>query len=383
MKKFLARIVIAALIAAFQAALNPVCAAELPKPVAAVWNKLYETMERTIDLKDRHESLPDSAWIGADKTSNAKKIDELLDRAMELLLTSEVNEARIEMRKLQETIPAMRRTVEEYRNKRLSAPVKTKLPYVVKTVKDYDDLIAETEEEIANATKAVAGVRSRITDNLRSYNLRLDDDQLDVLLTSVVGDDLLKNAVIFENVRTVTMKLMELAGANRDDMAIARRYYGMYVVLIDVLIHTQNEFIRRIDEGYIPRIGRIGESVRRSLEEARTALAGRGFSETQRKILNANIESNTFTLRAAKLYEELLGRQRSQLVLCLHGLERDRRVAKNTYDTVRHSSDLSEMIQSGLKLFDALIALQIPEIQTFENAGVRREFEELTRRLRE
>ena len=60
-----------------------------------------------------------------------------------------------------------------------------------------------------------------------------------------------------------------------------------------------------------------------------------------------------------------------------------RRVAKNTYDTVRHSSDLSEMIQSGLKLFDALIALQIPEIQTFENAGVRREFEELTRRLRE
>ena len=41
------------------------------------------------------------------------------------------------------------------------------------------------------------------------------------------------------------------------------------------------------------------------------------------------------------------------------------------------------MIQSGLKLFDALIALQIPEIQTFENAGVRREFEELTRRLRE
>jgi hypothetical protein len=382
-KKFLARIVIAALIAAFQAALNPVCAAELPKPVAAVWNKLYETMERTIDLKDRHESLPDSAWIGADKTSNAKKIDELLDRAMELLLTSEVNEARIEMRKLQETIPAMRRTVEEYRNKRLSAPVKTKLPYVVKTVKDYDDLIAETEEEIANATKAVAGVRSRITDNLRSYNLRLDDDQLDVLLTSVVGDDLLKNAVIFENVRTVTMKLMELAGANRDDMAIARRYYGMYVVLIDVLIHTQNEFIRRIDEGYIPRIGRIGESVRQSLEEARTALAGRGFSETQRKILNANIESNTFTLRAAKLYEELLGRQRSQLVLCLHGLERDRRVAKNTYDTVRHSSDLSEMIQSGLKLFDALIALQIPEIQTFENAGVRREFEELTRRLRE
>lgn len=383
MKKILLQIVIAASIVAFQAALNPVCAAELPKPVAAVWNKLYETMERTIDLKDRHESLPDSAWIGADKTSNAKKIDELLDRAMELLLTSEVNEARIEMRKLQETIPAMRRTVEEYRNKRLSAPVKTKLPYVVKTVKDYDDLIAETEEEIANATKAVAGVRSRITDNLRSYNLRLDDDQLDVLLTSVVGDDLLKNAVIFENVRTVTMKLMELAGANRDDMAIARRYYGMYVVLIDVLIHTQNEFIRRIDEGYIPRIGRIGESVRQSLEEARTALAGRGFSETQRKILNANVESNTFTLRAAKLYEELLGRQRSQLVLCLHGLERDRRVAKNTYDTVRHSSDLSEMIQSGLKLFDALIALQIPEIQTFENAGVRREFEELTRRLRE
>ena len=120
-----------------------------------------------------------------------------------------------------------------------------------------------------------------------------------------------------------------------------------------------------------------------SLEEAWTVLAGRGFSETQRKILSANVESNTFTLRAAKLYEELLGRQRSQLVLCVHGLERDRRVAKNTYDTVRHSSDLSAMIQSGLKLFDTLIALQIPEIQTFENAGVRREFEELTRRLRE
>jgi hypothetical protein len=358
-------------------------AAELPEPVAGIWNSLYETMERTIGLRDRHETLPESSWFGADRTSNEKKIDELLDRAMELLLTSGVNEQRLKMRELQAKIPKMRRSVEEYRNKRLSAPKTTKLPWIVKTVKDYDGMIADAEERIADTAARIAGIRGKIAENLASYNLNLDEGQLDVLLTSVVGDDLLKNAVVFENVRAVTTKLMELAGENRDDMATARRYYGMYVVLIDVLIHTQNEFIRRIDGEYVPRIRDIRDSVRKSLEEGQAALARQGFSETQRKVLGTNVESNSLTLRAAKLYEDLLSRQRSRLVLCLHGLERDREVAKNTYDTVRHSSDLSGLIQSGLKLFDTLIALQVPEIQTFENAGIRREFEELTRRLRE
>ena len=78
--------------------------------------------------------------------------------------------------------------------------------------------------------------------------MKLTDQQAEVLFSSVVGDSLLKNAVIFENVKGVTQQIAELMAQNKADTTVARKYYGMYVTLIDVLLDSQYGFIDKIVE---------------------------------------------------------------------------------------------------------------------------------------
>jgi len=93
----------------------------------------------------------------------------------------------------------------------------------------------------------------------RALGLQRDDRQIDVLLSSVTGDDLLQNAVVFSNVRAMVEKLAELSREDRDNLEINRRYSGLYLVLNDLLIHTQEELVRKIDGEYKPRLGEIGK----------------------------------------------------------------------------------------------------------------------------
>ena len=58
-------------------------------------------------------------------------------------------------------------------------------------------------------------------------------------------------------------------------------------------------------------------------------------------------------------------------------------MAVNTYSTVQHISDMDTVIHSGLQLFDVLATMQLPEIQIFDNSGVRKEFDEITKRLQQ
>ena len=88
------------------------------------------------------------------------------------------------------------------------------------------------------------------------------------------------------------------------------------------------------------------------------------------------------TLRVAGLYVQLLDSQRKGILDHLIALQRNRDLAENTYRTVRSSGDLRNLIRSGLELFDSIHALSMPEMLPFENEAIRREFEEINKRLK-
>jgi len=58
-------------------------------------------------------------------------------------------------------------------------------------------------------------------------------------------------------------------------------------------------------------------------------------------------------------------------------------VAENTYKTVSLSSAVSGMIREGVDSFEALINLQMPDIQTFESREIQGELSRLTQRMGE
>ena len=355
----------------------------LPGAVASGWDKLTNTLGQALTLRDKQDSLPNNSWLPfrEDKQSNAKKINALLDTALSILVNGEAAEVRKTASAIRDSIAKQKAELDELRNKRITAPESSSLPWKL-TKSKADDRIKRLQEEIADSEEALSTINAKLTEALGKIGLELDETQTDILLNSVTGDDLLNNAVVFSNVKAVVEKLEELAQNDTNTLEITRRYTGMYLVLNDLLIHTQEELVRKIDGGYKPRLNEIIKEADTLRKDALARSNQSMYSPEQRKGFAANAQSNAMTIQVAKLYIELLDSQRAGTMSSLKGLRLNRDLAENTYKTVRSSGELRGLIHSGLKLFDAVDTLKMPELKVFESSVMRMEFEEINRRLK-
>lgn len=359
----------------------PVSQDTLPDYLAESWGKLTGTLAEALSLRDEQETLPESAWFGSDKDSNEKKINKLLDTALDILVQGRAGEMRNEAAALRSELSDLRQEADRLRNQRITAPESSMLPWK-KTRAKVDERLKELDQEIRSKETALASLNGQLADALREMGLELDQAQIDVLLSSVTGDDLLRNTVVFANVKSVVEKLEVLAQNDQNDLEISRRYTGMYLVLNDLLIHTQEELVRKIDGEYKPRLADLIKEAEALRTEAQNRSRQKGYTEAQQRSFALNAESNAMTARVARLYVELLDSQRKGILENLQGLRRNRDLAENTYRTVRSSGDLRNLIHSGLALFDSIHALSMPQLQPFESEAMRREFEEINKRLK-
>ena len=355
----------------------------LPPAVAESWGRLTGTLGDTLTLRDKQETLPRSTWIPfrEDQKSNGKKIDALLDKAVSILINGEAGDIRREASKLRDTITKQKTELDDLRNKRITAPEKSSLPWKLTKAKA-DERIARLQEEIADTEGRLGAVTSKLTDALKAIGLELDDAQTDVLLNSVTGDDLMQNTIVFSNVKAVVAKLEELAQNDTNTLEITRRYTGMYLVLNDLLIYTQEELVRKIDGEYKAQLKAIIAEADALRKDALARSNQNIYSVEQRKGFAANAQSNALTIQVANLYMELLDSQKAGAMESLKSLRLNRDLAENTYKTVRSSGELRGLIHTGLKVFDAVGALKMPELKVFESGAMRLEFEEINRRLR-
>lgn len=355
----------------------------LPGAIASGWDKLTGTLSEALNLRDKQDKLPGTSWIPfmEDKNSNAKKINELLDTALSILVNGEASDVRKTATAIHESLNNQKKELDELRNKRITAPESSRLPWKLTKAKA-DERIAELQEEIADSEEALVVINTKLTEALRKIGLELDEKQTEILLNSVTGNDLLDNAIVFDNVKIVVAKLEELAQNDTNTLEITRRYTGMYLVLNDLLLHTQEELVRKIDKEYKPKLNEIITEADNLRKDALAKSNQDVYSKEQRKGFAANAQSNAMTIQVAKLYAELLDSQRAGTMSVIKSLRLNRDLAENTYKTVRSSGELRGLIHSGLKLIDTTGNLKMPELKVFESGVMRVEFEEINRRLK-
>ncbi|MBQ6112938.1 MAG: hypothetical protein IJL10_01615 [Synergistaceae bacterium] len=356
---------------------------KLPANLAGKWNKLTGELNDALTLRDKQETLPASTWIpfAEDKESNGRKINALLDQALEILSEGEAGSARTQAVNLRNRIAILRKELYEIRNQRIDAPENTYL-FWRSTKPKIDTRISQIEAEISKSEAELKSLHSNLSSELRKTGLELTDTQADILLNSVTGEDILQNTVIFENVKAVVSKLEELSRNDTNTLDITRRYTGMYLVLNDILIHTQEELVNRMDSSYKPKLKEIISEAESLKKQALSKSNDKTYTSAQRKSFAQNAKSNAMTIEAARLYGELIDSQKRAIMNSIAGLKRNRDLAENTYRTVRSSSELRGLIHSGLNAFDAVGNLSMPELKIFENLEMRAEFDEINRRLR-
>lgn len=377
MKKKVFLIVAAAVMISFTSPAN----AELQKNLAKRWDDLTELLDDAATLRDKRERLPDKSLLGSDKRKTDVKINKTLAKVREILLSSDGQKLIKRVDQIRERLAELPQEIEEYRNKRISAPISSYNPLTT-TVEGYDEKISKAESDIERLNNELSEIHLELAEELRGWGLQLTDGQAKTIFSTVIGESVVENATIYHNVNDVTEQLASLMGQDKGDMGTARRYYAMHLTLIDLLIDTQNSYIAQIDGEWLPQVKQVSEAAQTSKSEANKGLKRSDYTESQKKILRSNISTNELTIQAAEQYKKLLLQQKSAAQKSLTLLNRDREIAMNTYDTVQHVSDISDVIKASLKASDLIATMQPPEIRAFDDTGLREQMDEITKRLR-
>jgi hypothetical protein len=340
---------------------------------ARLWDDLIPRLDEILDLRDRHAQLPSWSWIGEDQQSNQEDMDGLFDQAAQVLIGD--NPYRQQLRAIASASAQRRALIAELKRAKLTAPEGSVWR---KTVRDIDDEIAHHQAFIDEQQKESARLRQQFAAELKRLGLNIDEGQLEFLLSTVVGDDVVDMASAFEQVRGLTEQLETLTTDSHEDIHAARRYYGMYMVLLQLLDQMHGNLISRIDADYLPRIRAIDQRARTLNQQTR-----RLQSQQPSVVLQANLQAQQLTLEAAARYSDYLQRQQQQVRQSRARLARDLAVAENTYETVKVSGDLVTLMKDSHRLLDTLFSLQVPSLRAFENLDMQREFKRLTESLKQ
>ncbi len=346
---------------------------------AEIWDKVTPTLNRVLDIEEENETLPDSAWLRRDKTDNQGKINTLLDEAIGILSISETSTIRKQIRNIEKDIRGLKQTISKYRQAQISAPIRSKWKT---TVSDYEEKIDQLTKLIQQRHEQIEELKTKFSQELTERGLHISKEQLDVLLSSVVGDDIIQSSVVYDNVKKISQQLMVLTKNSGEDIEISQRYYGMYTVLLKTLLHMQVTFTKNIDAKYLPKISQIVDEINVINETTRNLLSGE-VDKNHRLHLMANIGAQKLTLQTAEVYKKHLNRQRDKVDIAKNKTESDLQIAQNTYRTVRVSGELINLLRTSQKSFDTLLNIQVPDLLVFESLQMKQEFAILTQKLAE
>ena len=357
--------------------------------VDELWEKMLPKFRSALKLKDKQDTLPDSSLFHDDKKSNQNEINQLLDEAVRILVISDTQTYRRQIDSLEKDIQEAKKKIVEYEEKRISAPSdKPAWKAWENSKEDYAGKIEDQKERIAKDENDIESVKGLLRNELQQLGLDVNSEQVDFLLSTIVGENVIQVIVAFNNVKALTVQLEHLMVQSGENIETARRYYGMYTVLLEILDRMYHQVIQDIDRKYIPQIvggkddqGKKLEGIipkTEKLMKETNRLLQKDSSAKNREVLAANVRAQKLTLEAGKLYRSYLEEQRSDLSAAKQKLAPDLAAAKNTYETVKVSSELVAMMKSGQNLFDTLKSLQVPELRVFENLEMKKEFQKLT-----
>jgi len=334
-----------------------------------IWPDVLEKLDDALELNTKIDAAPESAWFSADKNSLSKKQFDIFSVIEALFENPAISKNRKNIEKLNKKVKKERKKIALLREKR-----------IVSIGDDKQDLDDDIKKALANILAYEENINFQKDDlriRLQGMGLSLSNKQIDVLLSRVDSDDIIKMSMVYDVLADITKQLMELTQEFNEDINQARKYYGMHVVLLKMVITMQDSYINKIENAYLPKIAKIRDETLQVNQESKSLLRSEK-NASQQRVLRNNIKAQQLTLKVAKLYSQQLQKQKKKVVSAMIKAQKDYRVAKNTFDTVKLSAELIRLMKTNQASFNALMNIQIPEIVPFKNLEMQKKFEELS-----
>ncbi len=353
----------------------------LMRAIDGILNTVAEQRAEAKKLPAKDEFLVTPLWTET-REDREDRIRKLLDATLGIVTDAPVVEVQKRIEQHRRNIRDLEASIVTLKEKQITAPKDAMLPGVLTdTVDSLDAKIADYKGRIAGNEAAIAAAKGEIADALVKSGVDLAPDQLDLLLGGVLSGDLVRLVATFHAAKLIDGQLAKLMTATAENPGAARKYFAMHAALFALLVHAQDSTISKIDTQYMPKLDAILKDIADA--RARTLELMRAENRPdQKRALDANRDSQKLAEEAARGYRRYLSQQREQIVAARARAVHDLRIADNTFDTVEASLELRTLMRDSSTSFEAIQKLEAPTFeQIFKNEELRREFENLTRKL--
>ncbi|HIO91910.1 MAG TPA: hypothetical protein EYG68_03590 [Leucothrix mucor] len=342
---------------------------EKKEHIRAVWSDVLGDLDTALKLNTEIDAAPDSKFFGDDKKSLGEDQMDVFKTIEALLSSPAISKNRDVIDALKQRIREKKNDIAGYMEKRIVADNNDRA--------DYDQKIEKLKGDINELHRRINDEKDKLQKRFHASGLLLSNDQVDVLLSRVDADDIIKMSLVYDVLADITQQLMGLTKESNENINQARKYYGMHVVLLKLVINMQDNYVKKLDEVYLPKIDLIRQETLRIKQESTQLLANESKND-RKNILRKNVKAQQLTIKVAKLYTEQLNHQKAKVKKARGLVMADYKVAKNTYDTVKISADLIRLMRTNRASFNALMNIQIPDIIPFENIAMQKKFEEMS-----
>lgn len=336
------------------------------------WNKVEEKFDEILELKDEKSDAKDSWLFGDGKAKIQKEIDDVMRKVLEILTDEDLENLQDD---LQSNAQSRASVLEDI------SKVKSELrrTFDQDDTKDLQEDITKLEQKLAkvdaNRSEIIHEVRVRLGD----FGQQVTDSEVEALLTKVNADDILSMTTVFPVISEFATYLGRVAQDTDEDLAMARKYYGMYVLLLEFQMHIQNTYADKIEYVYKPKLANLRKESKNLISKTRKL--AKKSNGSSKEIYKNNLENQKFTLKAIELYDTFLSTDLRKIKNANKLVSKSYEVALNTYKTVDLSFNVSSLINSNSELFEEVMSLQTPELIPFENKKMKEEFEKLTSKM--
>ena len=310
------------------------------------------------------------------------KVQALISSALGIVTDVPVVETQKKIETLRKNIGDLEDLITKTKEKRLTAPKDGVMPGVwTDTVDSLDAQIVELEKRIDVNRGEIKDAKAEIVTGLKTAGVQLAPEQVDLLLDSVLSGDLIRLVAVFNAAKVIDGQLAKLMAASGDNINASRKYFAMHAALFAMLVQSQDATIAKIDTNYTPKLDAILKDI--AAAKLKTAdLMHQENRPDQKRALDANRDAQKLAEDAARSYKRYLAQQREQIAKARLKAAHDLKIADNTFETVEASFQLRNLMKDGTQSFEALQKLEAPTFdQIFKNEELRREFENLTRKL--
>ncbi len=329
-----------------------------------LWNEVHGDLAEA--ARRQSQNLPEVSASGASQGANRKEIDELLRRILVSLEVSGIARGRKEYAALEEEVSSKRADIIRLREKMVVAPEQVEGVDRLwsSTVRDYQEQIAALEQEIGSLQVRQNEILNSIQGELlKRSGVKLSADQVYSLVVLVTGESFITLHSVVYNTRQLFDLLEQLARENMEDIGSVRRYYGMYLVLLQVLELAHDQEIARIEGEYLPRLEEYQVQVDIASQDTRKLIMAIKGDESSVTLLNTNLQAQAELYAACRVYIAYL----REYLLALHSgreqIQRQLFILEYASNIAYLPSGFVSMMQNSTRVLHDLSSLELPSLK--------------------